>query len=84
MFDDVETFKSVKKSGVLPEKAIAELYGIPLSDVLACLLWDPAQAFKATIKQPVVSGSFESLDAQGSGQHAPLLYTILPIPRAVT
>ena len=80
MFDTREVYENVKQTGVLCEEMIARLYQIPPEDVIACLFWDPAKAFKATIKRPAISGSFGSLDVHGSCQHIPLLYTVLPIP----
>ncbi|KAK6332286.1 hypothetical protein TWF696_003005 [Orbilia brochopaga] len=78
MFGDKETYERVRNSGVLSAESIAKMYKISTKDVLACLFWDPAMAFKATIKRPQVSGGFGESDTHGSQQHIPLLYTTLP------
>lgn len=81
MFDDDETFQTVKKSNVLSVDAITRLYHIPEDDVIACLFWDQARAFKATIKRPNVSGQFGDVDMHGSQQHVPLMYLQVPVSR---
>jgi hypothetical protein len=81
MFADDETYLKVKNCGVLTQSTVARLYNIDEDDVIACLFWDPARAFKATIKRHAVSGSYGETDTHGSQQHAPFLYLVLPIPR---
>ena len=71
----------MKKCGVLTQSTIAQLYNIDEDDVVACLFWDSARAFKATIKRHAVSGGYGETDTHGSQQHAPFLYLVLPIPR---
>jgi hypothetical protein len=78
IFDNDGVFQKVKKSGILSLQVITKLYGISEDDVLACLFWDQAWAFKTTIKRPNVSGQFGDIDTHGSQQHIPLLY--LPVP----
>jgi hypothetical protein len=81
MFPDEAIFQEVKKSGVLCLETIRKLYSVSEDDVLACMFWDQARSFKATIKRPNVSGQFGDIDMHGSQQHAPLLYITLPISR---
>lgn len=81
MFDNEEIFQKVKASGVLSPGAIIEMYKVPQEHLIACLFWDQALSFKATIKRPVVSGSFGDLDVHGSQQHAPLIFVLLPFSR---
>jgi hypothetical protein len=81
MFNDDLIFQWVKASGVLCADVILEVYKIPKDDLIACLFWDPARAFKATIKRPRVSGQFGDMDMHGSQQHIPLLYLTVPISR---
>jgi hypothetical protein len=81
MFADDETYLKVKKCGALTQSAVAKLYNIDEDDVIACLFWDAARAFKATIKRHTVSGGYGETDTHGSQQHAPFLYLVLPIPR---
>ncbi|KAI9698899.1 MAG: hypothetical protein M1820_007320 [Bogoriella megaspora] len=81
MFDDEDTYQKVKKTKVLSTDLIKRLYKISDKELLACLYWDQARAFKATIKRPRPSGSFGETDIHASQQHVPLLYVELPIPR---
>lgn len=81
MFDNEGIFQKVKASGVLSPRTVIEMYKIPQEHLIACLFWDQALSFKATIKRPVVSGSFGDLDVHGSQQHAPLIFILLPFPR---
>ncbi|KAJ9607527.1 hypothetical protein H2200_007605 [Cladophialophora chaetospira] len=78
MFPDEEVYKKVKESNRLSGAAVAQLYNIPESDIVAALWWDPARAFKATIPRYRASAGFEETDTHGSQQHAPLLYVSLP------
>lgn len=81
MFDNDDIFERVKKSGVLCLESILELYEVSQENVLACLFWDQARSFKATIKRPFVSGQFGDIDMHGSQQHIPLMYLTVPIGR---
>jgi hypothetical protein len=74
MFDDDDTYTKVKDCGILTQATVAQLYQIGEEDVIASLFWDPARAFKATIKRVSVSGSFGETDTHGSQQHVPFLY----------
>ena len=78
MFSSHSIYDLVKNSGILSRETIARLYHIEAADVVACLFWDPALAFKATIVRPRVSGGFGESDTHGSQQHVPLMY--LPVP----
>ena len=81
MFAEDEIYFKVKGCGVLNQSTVARLYKIEESDVIACLFWDPARAFKATIKRQTVSGGYGETDTHGSQQHAPFLYLVMPISR---
>jgi hypothetical protein len=82
MFNDEDTYQKVKAAGVLSRDIIKKLYHVTDDGIMACLFWDPARAFKATIKRPRgASGSFGETDVHGSQQHAPLLYIVLPMAR---
>ncbi|KAK0614840.1 hypothetical protein B0T17DRAFT_497656 [Bombardia bombarda] len=79
MFPDKERYDLVKSAGVLSKKSIMSMYGVEKPEhLLACMWWEPALAFKATIKRPVVSGNFSDNDVHGSGAHVPLLYLTIP------
>ncbi|KAK4234663.1 hypothetical protein C8A03DRAFT_18477 [Achaetomium macrosporum] len=84
MFSDRETFERVRSAGILSRETISHLYSVQNpEDIIACLWWETALAFKATIKRPVVSGSFRDNDVHGSGWHVPLLYLQVPAPGSV-
>jgi len=78
MFDDPAAYERVKKSGVINARRIAEAYRVRADDVLVCRPYDPAVAFKITIRRPVGSGDIEDRDVYGCQQHVPL--TRLEIP----
>ena len=78
MFDDAGIFEKVKNSGVITSKLIARLYNISHNEVLDCRPYDPAQAFKITIRRPIGSGDLMESDVYGCQQHVPL--TSIEIP----
>ena len=78
MFNDEATYQAVKKSGVITAGRIAEIYGVSHNEVLVCRTYDPALAFKITIRRPVGSGSPGDSDVYGCQQHMPL--TDIDIP----
>ena len=80
MFDDPAAYEIVKKSGVINAARIAEAYRVRVDDVLVCRPYDPAVAFKITLRRPVSSGDIEDRDVYGCQQHVPL--TRLEIPEA--
>ena len=78
IFKRREIYERVKKEQSLNAAIIASLYGIPEQDVLAVTYFDPAGAFKATMKRRFPSGSLGEKDIYGAQQHAPLLEYSLP------
>jgi hypothetical protein len=78
MFDDAANYERVKKSGVINAHRIARIYGVRLDDVLVCRPYDPAVAFKITIRRPVGSGDITDRDVYGCQQHVPL--TAIEVP----
>ncbi|HEX3994066.1 MAG TPA: DUF4387 domain-containing protein [Acetobacteraceae bacterium] len=78
VFDDAETFRRVKATGVLCPALFARLYNVPEQHVLFTP-YDAAFAFKATLPRLVPSGDFGDTDVYGCQQHAPLLDVDLPI-----
>jgi hypothetical protein len=79
MFGDKAKYDQVRKADVLTKESIMELYGIQRAEhLLACMWWEPALAFKATVRRPYVSGSFRDGDVHGSGAHVPLMYMLIP------
>ncbi|MCK8828270.1 DUF4387 domain-containing protein [Natroniella acetigena] len=79
IFKNFEIYQQVKKSGVINEELIAQLYGIDLEQVISVINYDPAKAIKATIVRPYPSGAIGERDVYGAQQHAPLLNIEVPI-----
>jgi hypothetical protein len=78
VFDDAETFRKVKATGVLGRELFAQLYHVPSERVLFTP-YDAAFAFKATLPRLVPAGEFGDTDVYGCQQHAPLLDVEIPI-----
>ena len=78
IFNDAAIYWRVKSSGVLTADRMCELYSVPLSDVRALLFFDPAQAFKFTLRRNWAQGSSGERDTFGTQQHAPLLDIEIP------
>jgi hypothetical protein len=78
VFDNAETFRRVKATGVLCPALFARLYSVPEEHVLFTP-YDAAFAFKATLPRLVASGDLGDTDVYGCQQHAPLLDVDLPI-----
>jgi hypothetical protein len=78
MFDDAAKYERVKKSGVINAHRIARIYGVRMDEVLVCRAYDPAVAFKITIRRPVGSGDVTDRDVYGCQQHVPL--TTIEVP----
>ena len=73
-------FEKLRASGAFTERLIAELYGIPESDVLSIVWFPNARAVKATIVRPLPSGALGERDVYGAQQHAPLMELELELP----
>jgi len=73
LFQDPLTFERVRNGGSLSKASIARLYAIDEGDVLSAQFFEPAHAYKATIKRPIVSGTAGDTDVFGAQQHIPLL-----------
>lgn len=79
MFSSLSTYNTVKASGVLTKSTIAKLYNLEESDVVTCMFWDQALAFKATVaRKPIVSGGWGEVDMHSSTQHAKLMELHIP------
>ena len=73
IFDDDATYQRVKESGALEQAKMASLYNVPPEDIIACMFFDPAMAFKLTLRRAWAQGSVGERDTFGAQQHAPLL-----------
>ncbi|MBO6520675.1 MAG: DUF4387 domain-containing protein [Rhodospirillales bacterium] len=77
MFDDEDTYRRVRDSGVLSPRTIAPLYGVTDNEV-AIIPFDVAKAIKITVPRRVRSGSPGDTDVYGAQQHVPLMQIDLP------
>ena len=73
IFDRKPAYEEVKKSGELTAEKLAKLYNIPVDDILVAMFFDPAMAFKMTVKRRWQQGSSNERDTFGAAQHAPLM-----------
>lgn len=80
MFDDEDAYRRVKDAGILTNETVKKLYGVNDSDILTNMYFDPALAWKCTIKRPWAQGSVGERDTLGTQQHTPLLS--IPVPPA--
>lgn len=77
IFDDQDTYQRVKASGALDQAKVARLYNVPPEDIIACMFFDPAMAFKLTLRRAWAQGSVGERDTFGAQQHAPLLDVVV-------
>ena len=80
VFDEAETYERVKRAGVITRERIAELYRMPLADVLHVVAFDQGSAFKVAVRRAMPSGSVGDTDVFGAQQYAPLLEIEVPDP----
>lgn len=73
MFDDEARYRLVKDSGSVTRASLAQAYGIAEERITNFQFFDPALAFKLTIRRPRAQGSIGETDTFGAQQHAPLL-----------
>ena len=78
IFIDRENFELARRSGVFTKELFASLYGIEAGGVIDVVEFEQANAIKATITRPVVSGAAGDSDVYGAQQHAPLLNIEVP------
>ena len=78
IFDEAAVYERVKASGVLTPALIEKLYGVPAADIVSFIFFDPALAFKFTLRRGWAQGSIGERDTFGSQQHAPLMSIAIP------
>lgn len=81
MFDNEASYKRVKAADVLGNEVIKKLYQVQDDDILVNMYFDPAMAWKCTLKRQWPQGSFGERDTLGTQQHAPLLGVRVPVVR---
>ena len=78
MLDDLESFERVKTANLLTNDVIKRLYCVKDEDIITNMYFEPALAWKCTLKRPWAQGSFGERDTLGTQQHAPLLTLKVP------
>ena len=78
IFSEAAPYERVKQSGVLTRELICTLYGVGDDDIVAFMFFDPALAFKVTMKRRWAQGSIGERDTFGAQQHAPLMDILIP------
>jgi hypothetical protein len=78
IFDEEDVYERVKHCGALTPERICRLYSVPPGDLLTFMFFDPARAFKFSLKRGWAQGSVGERDTFGAQQHAPLLDIAIP------
>jgi hypothetical protein len=73
IFDKPELYQRVKASGSITPELICKLYKVQPDDIVTFMFFDPAMAFKLTLKRHWAQGSVNERDTFGAQQHAPLM-----------
>ncbi|MGI6066468.1 MAG: DUF4387 domain-containing protein [Bacillota bacterium] len=73
IFKDWDIFEKVCQAGIINKQMVADLYCIPVENVINVVEFKPAKAIKATLVRPIASGELGETDVYGAQQHAPLL-----------
>lgn len=73
LFKRRRDFERFRKRRLITPAKIARLYGVPASDILKVVWFQPSHAVKITLKRPIPSGAPGETDVYGAQQHAPLL-----------
>lgn len=74
IFHDEKALNEVKNSGQLTVEKLAALYNVNPQNVIACMYFEQANAFKFTIPRWAPSGGFGEIDMHASQQHVPLMF----------
>ena len=78
MFDTKEAYQRVKNADILTNERIMQLYHLKSDDIITNMFFEPALAWKCTLKRPWEQGTVGERDTLGTQQHAPLLYIKVP------
>ncbi|KAM5354130.1 hypothetical protein ACJ41O_000780 [Fusarium nematophilum] len=81
MFDDASVYERVKAADKLGNATIKKLFRVTDADILTNMYFNPALAWKCTIRRPWAQGSVGERDTLGTQQHAPLLDVLIPPAR---
>lgn len=78
MFDDENVYQRVKQADLLTNSVVKRLYHVSDEEIITNMYFDPALAWKCTLKRPWAQGSVGERDTLGTQQHAPLLSIKVP------
>ncbi|MDA8228066.1 MAG: DUF4387 domain-containing protein [Desulfitobacterium hafniense] len=78
IFKSEEIFDRVVASKYITPERIADLYSIPVKNIMSFVEFAPAKAIKITFERPGVGGDIGDNDVYGAQQHAPLLSLNIP------
>ncbi|KAI9928603.1 hypothetical protein MW887_001818 [Aspergillus wentii] len=78
MFDTQEAYQRVKGANVLTDDLIMSLYHLKSEDIIVNMFFEPALAWKCTIRRPWEQGTVGERDTLGTQQHGPLLTIKVP------
>jgi len=80
MFSNTGNYERVKSSGVLNKNLICELYHVEPEAIVANMFFDPALAYKFTLRRPdrSLQGSIGENDTFGTQQYVPLFDVEIP------
>ena len=72
-------FQHAQNSGVLTVELVQRLYRLKSpADIVTCMFYEPALAWKCTFKRYQAQGSVGERDTFGAQMHSPLLQIVIP------
>ncbi|HZZ09429.1 MAG TPA: DUF4387 domain-containing protein [Paraburkholderia sp.] len=78
IFANTAHYERVKASGVLTPELVCRLYNVEPSAIIAFMFFDPARAFKFSLRRGWAQGSVNERDTFGAQQHVPLMDIAIP------
>lgn len=78
IFADLERYQRVKASAVLTPELICAMYRVEPADLLTFMFFEPARAFKFTLRSRGDQGGVGERDTFGAQQYAPLMDIEIP------
>ncbi|CAG8326850.1 unnamed protein product [Penicillium salamii] len=78
MFDTTDAYERVKKANILTNERVMNLYHLQPEDIIVNMFFEPALAWKCTIRRPWEQGTVGERDTLGTQQHGPLLTITVP------
>ena len=78
MFDNREAYQRVKDANILTNERMMSLYHLKPDDIITNMFFEPALAWKCTIRRPWQQGTVGERDTLGTQQHGPLLTIVVP------